>query len=94
MQLPYQEGLEMNPEPILISPSKGSAQNDTQEPEMPTIIITPPEKHCTVTNLLSYRDLKEGFSRFGKLGTCNQAVDDLNAAESLLQLAKYPKRFL
>ncbi|KAF3280568.1 hypothetical protein TWF970_002782 [Orbilia oligospora] len=91
MQLSYQEGLEMNPEPILISPSKRSVQNDTHEPEMPTII---PAEHCIVTNLPSYRDLKEGFSRFGKLETCNQAVDDLSAAESLLQLAKYPKRFL
>ncbi|KAF3102953.1 hypothetical protein TWF706_005077 [Orbilia oligospora] len=94
MQLPYQKGLEMNPEPILISPSKRSVQNDTHEPEMPTIIITPPAEHCIVTNLPSYRDLKERSRRFGKFETCNQAVDDLNAAESLLQLAKYPKRFL
>ncbi|KAF3207487.1 hypothetical protein TWF192_004450 [Orbilia oligospora] len=94
MQLSYQEGLEMNPEPILISPSRISAQNDTHEPEIPTIIITPPAEHCTVTNLPSYRGLKEGFSRFGKIETCKQAVDDLSAAESLLQLAKCPKRFL
>ncbi|KAF3223518.1 hypothetical protein TWF106_004909 [Orbilia oligospora] len=91
MQLSYQEGLEMNPEPILISPSRRSAQNDTHEPEMPTIIIKPP---ATVTNLPSYRDLKEGFSRFGKIETCKQVVDDLSAAKSLLKLAKCPKRFL
>ncbi|KAK6499374.1 hypothetical protein TWF506_004001 [Arthrobotrys conoides] len=87
----------MNPEPTLTSLSRPSAGlwNNTHEPEIPIIIIiAPPLKQPIISHLPSYWDLKEEFSRTGKLEIYQQAVDDLSAAQSLLQLAQDSKRFL
>ncbi|KAK6517451.1 hypothetical protein TWF281_004108 [Arthrobotrys megalospora] len=86
MQLPYPEGLEVDLEPIIISPFKISAMRSTHEPEMPSIIITPPPEAYILPAW--FNGSMEKFYGFEGVAAYKRSVEHLTVALSLLQLAE------